>query len=100
MSAGPHKVAAAFIEKIAALPDDLLIPVENTLVDVSIAQGITVLPHMRDFTVIGPSTVTGVSDTPSRRRIFTLPSDHVGRRGAVRRGDPQAPGDRRRSARR
>jgi mono/diheme cytochrome c family protein len=71
VSAGPHKIAAAFIEKIAALPDDLLIPVENTLVDVSIAQGITVLPHMRDFTVIGPSAVTGISDTPSRRRIFT-----------------------------
>jgi hypothetical protein len=71
VSAGPHKVAAAFIEKIAALPDDLLIPVENTLVDVSIAQGITVLPHIRDFTVIGPSGVTGISDTPSRRRVFT-----------------------------
>ena len=26
---------------------------------------------MRDFTVIGPSAVTGVSDTPSRRAIFT-----------------------------
>ena len=73
VSAGPHKVAAAFIEKISeyAIPDDLLVPVENTLVDVSIGQGITVLPHMRDFTVIGPETVTGISDTPSRRRIFT-----------------------------
>ena len=73
VSAGPHKVAAAFIEKISeyAIPDDLLIPVENTLVDVSIGQGITVLPHMRDFTVIGPEKVTGISDTPSRRKIFT-----------------------------
>jgi hypothetical protein len=73
VSAGPHKVAAAFIEKISelAIPDDLLIPVENTLADVSIGQGITVLPHIRDFTVIGPNTVTGVSDTSSRRRIFT-----------------------------
>jgi hypothetical protein len=73
VSAGPHKVAAAFIEKISeyAIPDDLLIPVENTLVDVSIGQGITVLPHMRDFTVIGPEKVTGISDTPSRRKIFS-----------------------------
>jgi mono/diheme cytochrome c family protein len=73
VTAGPHKVAAAFIEKIneLAIPDDLLIPVENTLVDVSIGQGITVLPHLRDFTIIGPQTVTGVSDTLSRRRIFT-----------------------------
>jgi Protein of unknown function (DUF1592)/Protein of unknown function (DUF1588)/Protein of unknown function (DUF1585)/Protein of unknown function (DUF1587)/Protein of unknown function (DUF1595)/Planctomycete cytochrome C len=71
VSAGPHKVAAAFIEKMSALPDDLLIPVENTLADVSIAQGITVLPHVRDFTVIGPSMVTGVSDNASRRKIFS-----------------------------
>jgi mono/diheme cytochrome c family protein len=73
VTAGPHNIAAAFIERINeyAIPDDLLIPVENTLVDVSIGQGITVLPHMRDFTVIGPNTVTGVSDTPSRRRIFS-----------------------------
>lgn len=73
VTAGPHRIAAAFIERINeyAIPDDLLIPVENTLVDVSIGQGITVLPHMRDFTVIGPNTVTGVSDTPSRRRIFS-----------------------------
>jgi hypothetical protein len=73
VSAGPHKVAAAFIEKISeyAIPDDLLVPVENTLVDVSIGQGITVLPHMRDFTVMGPEKVTGVSDTLSRRKIFT-----------------------------
>jgi mono/diheme cytochrome c family protein len=73
VSAGPHTVAAAFIEKINefAIPDDLLIPVENTLADVSIGQGITVLPHMREFTVLGPNRVTGVSDTPSRRAIFT-----------------------------
>ncbi len=71
VSAGSHRVAAAFIEKMSALPDDLLVPVENTLADVSIAQGITVLPHIRDFTVIGPSLVTGVSDTLSRRKIFS-----------------------------
>ncbi len=73
VSAGPHNVAAAFIEKIneLAIPDDLLIPVENTLVDVSIGQGITVLPHIRDVTIIGPSKVTGVSDTPTRRRVFS-----------------------------
>jgi mono/diheme cytochrome c family protein len=73
VTAGPHKVAVAFIEKISevAIPDDLLVPVENTLADVSIGQGITVLPHIRDFTVIGPHTVTGISDSPSRRAIFS-----------------------------
>jgi mono/diheme cytochrome c family protein len=84
VSAGPHTVAAAFIEKINefAIPDDLLVPVENTLVDVSIGQGITVLPHMREVTVLGPNSVTGVSDTPSRRVIFscrpTSPAEEPG----------------------
>ena len=71
VKAGPHRVAAAFIERFSALPDDLLVPVENTLVDVSIGAGITVLPHMRDFTILGPSRVTGISETPSRRKIFS-----------------------------
>jgi hypothetical protein len=46
-------------------------PVENTLADVSVGLGVTMLPHLRDMTVLGPSKVTGVSDTPSRGRIFT-----------------------------
>ncbi len=29
------------------------------------------LPHLRDVTVMGPSQVTGVSETPSRVKIFT-----------------------------
>ena len=33
--------------------------------------GITALPHMRDMTVLGPSHVTGVSETVSRAKIFT-----------------------------
>ena len=32
--------------------------------------GITTLPHLHEFSVIGPASVSGVSDTPSRRRIF------------------------------
>ncbi|HXG90719.1 MAG TPA: DUF1592 domain-containing protein [Vicinamibacterales bacterium] len=71
VSAGPHRVSAAFIQKFEAVSDDLVMPLENTLADVSIGQGITLLPHMRELRVIGPSVVTGVSDTPSRRRIFS-----------------------------
>src|SRR5262249_7988012 len=33
--------------------------------------GVTALPHLREFAVAGPTHVTGVSDTPARRRIFT-----------------------------
>jgi hypothetical protein len=71
VSAGPHRVSAAFIDRFGAVPDDLVMPLENTLADVSIGQGITLLPHMRELRILGPSKVTGISDTPSRRRIFT-----------------------------
>jgi hypothetical protein len=71
VTAGPHRVSAAFMSSFDAIPDDLVMPLENTLADVSIGQGITLLPHMRELRVIGPSAVTGVSDTPSRRKIFT-----------------------------
>jgi hypothetical protein len=71
VKAGPRRVSAAFVSSFEAIPDDLVMPLENTLADVSIGQGITLLPHMRELRIIGPSIVTGVSDTPSRRRIFT-----------------------------
>ena len=71
VTAGPQRVSAAFLQNIEVPFDDLLMPVENSLADVSMSYGVTLLPHMRDFTVVGPSRVTGVSDTPSRRRIFT-----------------------------
>jgi cytochrome c553 len=71
VKAGPQRVTAAFLEDLIGPADDLLMPLENTLADVSISFGVTTLPHMRDMAVIGPRHVTGVSDTPSRRRIFT-----------------------------
>jgi hypothetical protein len=71
VKAGPHRVSAAFVQRFEAPPSDVLVPVENTLADVSMSFGVTLLPHLRDMTVHGPYTVTGVSDTVSRRRVFT-----------------------------
>jgi hypothetical protein len=71
VKAGPHRVSAAFIQRFEAPPNDLLVPVENTLADVSMSFGVTLLPHLRDMTVHGPYSVTGVSDTVSRRTIFS-----------------------------
>jgi len=71
VTAGPHRVSAAFIQKFEAPLDDLLIPTENTLADVSMSYGVTLLPHLRDMTVNGPYGVTGVSDSVSRRRVFS-----------------------------
>ncbi len=71
IKAGPQRVTAAFIQRLDGPVDDLLMPIENTLADVSITFGITMLPHLRDFVVQGPLDVTGVSDTPSRLKVFS-----------------------------
>ncbi len=81
VTAGPHRVSAGFIEKFEAPVDDLLAPIDYTLADTQIGSGygVTALPHLRDFAITGPLKVTGVSDTPSRRRVFscrpTLPTE-------------------------
>jgi hypothetical protein len=71
IKAGPQRITAAFVQKLDGPVDDLLMPLENTLADVSITWGVTMLPHLRDFIVQGPLDVTGVSDTPSRLKIFS-----------------------------
>ena len=70
ISAGPQRITAAFIQRLDGPVDDLIAPLENTLADVNISFGVTALPHMRDMTILGPSQVTGVSETVSRRKIF------------------------------
>ena len=73
VTAGPHRVSAAFIQKFEAPVDDLLTPIDYTLADTQIGSGygVTALPHLRDFAITGPLKVTGISDTPSRRRVFS-----------------------------
>jgi hypothetical protein len=74
VKAGPQRVSAAFVVRTEAPVDDLLAPIEQSLADTQIGSGnsgVTALPHLREFAVIGPTHVTGVSDTPARRRIFT-----------------------------
>jgi hypothetical protein len=72
VKAGPQRVAAAFISRFDAPVDDLIAPIEHTMADSQIGSGfgITALPHLREFAVTGPMKVTGVSESPSRRRIF------------------------------
>jgi hypothetical protein len=71
VKAGPQRISAAFIQRLEGPIDDLMMPLENTLADVSISFGVTMLAHMRDLSIVGPSRVTGVSETPSRQKIFT-----------------------------
>ncbi len=72
VKAGTHQLAAAFVQRFDAVPDDLMPPIDHTLADSQIGSGfgITTLPHLREFAVGGPFKVTGVSDTASRRKIF------------------------------
>jgi cytochrome c553 len=83
VNAGPQHVTAAFIQHFDGPIDDLLSPQDYTLADTQIGDGygVTTLPHVRDFSITGPFKVTGVSDTPSRRRIFacrpTEPSEEA-----------------------
>src|SRR5688572_6189616 len=73
IKAGTRNVAAAFVARFDAVPDDLMPPIDHSLADSQIGSGfgITTLPHLREFAGIGPVKVTGVSETPSRRKIFT-----------------------------
>ena len=73
ITAGPHRVSAAFIRRFEGPAQDLISPLEWSLASTSIADayGFTTLPHLRDLAITGPFLVSGVSETPSRRKIFT-----------------------------
>ena len=70
--AGPQRITAAFITRFEGPAQDLISPHEWSLSSTSVAgaYGITSLPHLRDMVISGPYDPTGVSETPSRRRIF------------------------------
>src|SRR5262245_35551874 len=83
VTAGAHRVTAAFIQHFEGPVNDLLAPIDHTLADtqIGVAYGITTLPHLKDLNVVGPQRVTGVSETASRRKIFscrpTAPSEET-----------------------
>ncbi len=71
--AGTHRVAATFVKRFDGPVDDLITPIDHTLADtqIGLGYGITTLPHLQVFTVLGPFDITGISETPTRKRIFT-----------------------------
>ena len=73
VKAGQHRVAVAFEQRFESAVDDLMSPIDHTLADTFIGSdhGITTMPHLRDFAITGPFSVTGVSDTPSRLKLLT-----------------------------
>ena len=77
VEAGPHRVAAGFVRRLEGPVQDVISPHAWSMASTSIADayGFTSLPHLRDLAIRGPQNSTGVSDTPSRRKIFTCRPD-------------------------
>jgi hypothetical protein len=78
--AGQHQVSAAFVRRTEGPYEDLIKPHGWSYAGGgSGGSGITTLPHLRDLIVVGPYKATGVSETPSRQKIFscrpTSPAD-------------------------
>jgi hypothetical protein len=72
VKAGQHKVAATFVRRQDGPYEDLIRPHDWSFAGGgSGGPGITTLPHVKDFVIKGPYRVTGVSETPSRQRIFS-----------------------------
>jgi hypothetical protein len=73
VKAGQHRVAVAFVQRFESAVDDLMAPIDHTLADTFIGSdhGITTMPHLRDFAITGPFSVSGVSETPSRAKVLS-----------------------------
>jgi len=70
--AGEHKVAAAFVRRSEGPYEDLIRPHDWSFAGGgSGGAGITSLPHLRDLIISGPYNVRGISETVSRKKIFT-----------------------------
>jgi hypothetical protein len=67
VKAGPHEVVVTFLKKTAAQEDDILQPFLRSNVDPVGYQGQTSVDRV---SVNGPLDVRGVSETPSRKKIF------------------------------
>ncbi len=73
VTAGPHRVSAAFIKVAEGPVEDLTSPHEWSLADKKIgySYGITGVAHLRDLTIGGPYDITGVTRTPAWERVMT-----------------------------
>ncbi|MFN5581758.1 DUF1592 domain-containing protein, partial [Gemmatimonas sp.] len=71
--AGPQRITATFIRTFEGPVNDNITPLGHSIADTQIGAqaGITVQAHIQNFAITGPYNPTGVSDTPSRRRIFS-----------------------------
>ncbi|MDC0160971.1 DUF1592 domain-containing protein [Gemmatimonadales bacterium] len=100
VKSGQRQVAAAFVRKIEGPYEDRLSPFDWSFVGGEDAiqwanYGITALPHVAEFMVTGPLDPSGVSQTPSRARVFTCHPDAEQVSGVYGAVEPVIPGQER-----
>jgi uncharacterized protein DUF1592/uncharacterized protein DUF1588/uncharacterized protein DUF1585/uncharacterized protein DUF1587/uncharacterized protein DUF1595 len=71
MTAGPHTIAATFVARTMSESDAVLQPFIPGGGEVGIIEGEESPLKIQRLEINGPFTTTGLSDTPSRKRIFT-----------------------------
>lgn len=71
LMSGSHQVGVTFFKKASALVEKVRQPFSNPRVSGNTGGRAGAQPFVRSVTVTGPFDATGVSDTDSRRRIFT-----------------------------
>lgn len=69
--AGQRRIAAAFVRQTDGPYEDLIRPNDWSLSGTEASYGTTSPPHLMHFTVEGPYEAAGISETPSRSRIFS-----------------------------
>lgn len=73
VKAGPQRITAAYVRTYEGPVNDNIAPIGHSIADTQIGSqaGVTISSHVQNFSVTGPFNPTGVSDTPTRRKIFT-----------------------------
>jgi hypothetical protein len=72
VKAGQQRVSAAFIRRTEGPYEDLIKPHDWSLASNGTASaGTTAPPHLMELTVIGPEKTVGISETHSRRIVFS-----------------------------
>jgi hypothetical protein len=86
VKAGPHRISVAFVRRAEGPYEDLIKPPDWSQVSNGTAtEGTTMPPHLFDMGVLGPEASAGVSETPSRRIVFSCrPSASLPARACAR----------------
>ena len=72
VKAGQQRVSAAFVRRQEGPYEDLIRPHDWSLASNGTASaGTTAPPHLMELMITGPVSTTGVSETPSRRIVFS-----------------------------